>query len=55
MDPLNKEKHFIVTKLEFDEDEKVSLCLIEAVISHREIEIDWINLKDNNKWRQGWK
>ena len=33
--PINKEKHFLISELEFDENDKVIHCLIEAVISHR--------------------
>ena len=31
--PINKEKHFLISELEFDENDKVIHCLIEAVIS----------------------
>ena len=30
--PSSKEKHFLITKLVFDEDDIVTHCLIEAVI-----------------------
>lgn len=53
--PTNKEKHFLVTELEFDEEGKVVHCLIEAVISNRPEPIDWAELKDRNIWLQGWK
>jgi tryptophan-rich hypothetical protein len=32
--PTNKEKHFIVTEIEFDESGAVTSCLIEAVMSN---------------------
>jgi tryptophan-rich hypothetical protein len=31
--PMNKEKHFLVTGLEFDEDDGVVDCVIEAVMN----------------------
>ncbi len=52
--PVNREKHFIVTEVEFGEDGSVARCLIEAVISGREQAIDWRELKDPEHWRQGW-
>jgi tryptophan-rich hypothetical protein len=53
--PSNKEKHFIVTELVLDADENISGCMIEAVHSKREQLIDWRELQDTKKWRQGWK
>jgi tryptophan-rich hypothetical protein len=53
--PLRKEKHFLVTELEFDEEGDVAHCLIEAVISNRSAPIQWRELKNNEKWLQGWK
>ena len=53
--PVRKEKHFIVTEVEFDEDGLVTLCLIEAVISKRATSIDWKDLKDTKVWRTGWQ
>ena len=53
--PLRKEKHFLVTELEFDEEGDVVHCLIEAVISNRSAPIQWRELKNDEKWLQGWK
>ena len=53
--PLRKEKHFLVTELEFDEDGDVVHCLIEAVISNRSEPIQWKELKNSANWLQGWK
>lgn len=50
----NKEKHFIITKVEFDEDKNVIQCIIEAVINNNEYEINWRDLKDKQQWRLGW-
>ncbi len=53
--PQRKEKHFLITELEFDEDGEVVHCLIEAVISKRSEPIDWKALKEDANWLQGWK
>ena len=53
--PTKKEKHFLVTEIEFDEEGIVVSCCIEAVISKRSIPINWHDLKDNNIWVHGWK
>ena len=52
--PRNKEKHFLVTKLNEDELGTVLTCTLEAVISHKEYECDWKELKDNTRWLAGW-
>jgi tryptophan-rich hypothetical protein len=53
--PSNKEKHFIVTELVLYADENISGCMIEALHSKREQLIDWRELQDTEKWRQGWR
>lgn len=55
VDITNKEKHFIITKVEFDEEQKVIACVIEAVMTHNEYNIDWRDLKISDQWRVGWK
>lgn len=55
VNPKNKEKHFLVTEVEFDEDGEAVHCLIEAVISNRAAPIQWCDLKDSSKWLHGWK
>lgn len=55
LNPTNKEKHFIITELEFDENNIATHCLIEAVISNRSQQIDWTKLRDTSQWIQGWK
>lgn len=54
VNPVNKEKHFLVTELEFDQEGNVIHCLIEAVYSKRAATIEWQALKDNKNWLQGW-
>jgi tryptophan-rich hypothetical protein len=53
--PKNKEKHFLVAEIEFDEDGLVTECQLEAVISNKSYDIDWTELKNTEKWLQGWK
>ena len=53
--PARKEKHFVVTEIAYDADFTVVHCLIEAVISNRAESIDWQELKNQDKWLQGWK
>ena len=55
VNPLNREKHFMVTDVEFDEEGVVIACLIEAVLSKRATSIEWQDLKDSEQWLQGWK
>lgn len=53
--PVNKEKHFVVTDVEFDEEQRVIGCVIEAVMSKRSAPIDWHDLHDTSRWLVGWK
>ncbi|MBQ4812722.1 TIGR02450 family Trp-rich protein [Pseudoalteromonas luteoviolacea] len=53
--PAHKEKHFIVTSVDFDEEGHVIECIIEAVMTHREQDINWRDLKDAKVWKMGWK
>ena len=53
--PVKKEKHFLVTKVDFDEGGEIVHCIIEAVISSRSEPIDWAELKNGTNWLQGWK
>ncbi len=52
--PSNKEKHFIITEVDYDENSKVTRCVIQAVYSHNEYEINWRDLKQPHLWRIGW-
>ncbi|HAS6378084.1 TPA: TIGR02450 family Trp-rich protein [Vibrio vulnificus] len=53
--PFNREKHFLLSEVEFDEDGSVLVCKVEAVLSNKEYSINWVELKDQSKWLQGWK
>ena len=55
VNPINKEKHFIIIEIEFDENNNVIYCLIEAVISNRAQPINWAELTESEHWQQGWK
>ena len=52
--PVKKEKHFMITEVEFEEGEVIR-CLIEAVMTKREEAINWRELTDNQHWLPGWK
>ena len=54
VDPVRREKHFVVTEVEYDEEQNVVACTLEAVLSKRETPIDWRELTDRSRWRQGW-
>ena len=52
---LNKEKHFIITEVEFDFKGNIVFCMIEAIISRRSEKLDWEELKNQANWLQGWQ
>ena len=54
LDVINKEKHFVITTVNFDDDKNVTECVIEAVINNKEYEINWRDLKNSELWRLGW-
>lgn len=53
--PVKKQKHFLITELELDEDGAVESCTLEAVLTKESKLIDWRALKDPERWLQGWK
>ena len=53
--PLNKEKHFIVVKVNLDEQDLISTCILEALINKLEIVINWQCLQDQETWLTGWQ
>jgi tryptophan-rich hypothetical protein len=53
--PINKDKHFIIVEVEYDEDAVVVACVIEALMSKKITQIDWRDLQDSDKWQQGWQ
>ncbi|MBH0058238.1 TIGR02450 family Trp-rich protein [Pseudoalteromonas sp. SWXJZ94C] len=52
---INKEKHFIIVSVDYDEDDNVIECITEAIISKSQYPISWRDLKDAKNWLQGWK
>lgn len=55
VDVFNKEKHFVITHIEYDEDHKVIECLIQAVMTKNDYPINWRDLKDSQQWKLGWQ
>lgn len=53
--PLHKEKHFLISEVEYDEEGVVIHCELEAILSKRSTTIVWRDLKDSRQWLQGWK
>lgn len=51
----NREKHFVINKVEFDEDQNVIECVITAVINNKEYAINWRDLKQPTLWKFGWQ
>ncbi|MBM5573020.1 MULTISPECIES: TIGR02450 family Trp-rich protein [Deefgea] len=51
-----REKHFIVVKVETDPDDaqKVEHVTLEAVLSKRHFTLHWSALTDETQWRVGW-
>ena len=50
-----KERHFIVSRLQRADDEPILSCELEAIINNNVYEIDWQQLKDSSLWIMGWK
>jgi tryptophan-rich hypothetical protein len=55
--PVNKEKHFLVTKLIEPENEcdPLEWIELEAIYSKRIVLMNWRELKNQDNWLQGWK
>jgi len=52
---IHKQKHFLIVDVEYDEDQLVIDCQIQAIMTKVTSAIDWRELKDTNIWLQGWK
>lgn len=53
--PVNKEKHFLIVRVVFDDANlNIEECVIEAIYSKRQRNIDWRELKDEEHWKTGW-
>lgn len=57
VNPINREKHFIVTRVVQPEhpDEPVEWIDLQAVLSKRTQTLRWQVLLDSEAWQQGWK
>ena len=55
VEPKNKEKHFLVVEVDYDEEGIVIDCLLEAVMSRRKTAVNWRDLTNSDHWKQGWK
>ncbi len=53
--PVDREKHFVVAEVVVQESGSVDFIVLEAIISRRPIQLDWRDLRDSQKWLQGWK
>ena len=57
VNPINREKHFIVTRVVQPEhpDEAIEWIDLQAVLSKRTQTLRWQVLLDSEEWWQGWK
>ena len=54
--PERKEKHFMVTKLYWDEEKQLVVNVdLEAVMTKNIYNLSPEDLKSKDKWMQGWK
>jgi len=54
--PVNKQKHFIVVATEFDHEQQIVIsCTLEAVMTKNQLTINPKVLQNNQAWLQGWK
>ncbi len=54
--PRDREKHFLVTRVENPETEAhlIERVELEAVLTRRCVNIGWAELTDTTQWLQGW-
>jgi len=55
INPIDKEKHFIVVKLIESDEGIITHCVLESVFSKRQLTFEWKTLKQEDKWTTGWK
>ncbi|MBV1774593.1 TIGR02450 family Trp-rich protein [Burkholderiaceae bacterium DAT-1] len=55
--PVNKEKHFLVTRIvqPDDPDAPITHVELEAIYSGRTRVIEWKSLLEETVWHQGWR
>ncbi len=56
VEPLGKDKHFIVARVHVPDspEEAIEWVEIEAVYSRARSRLEWRELRDTARWRQGW-
>ena len=56
VNPRDREKHFLVTRVIHSKSPATPIqqVVLEAVLTHRRITLDWTELADKQKWLQGW-
>lgn len=54
VEPVRKEKHFLVTAVHEDDAGNPQTVTLEAVHSKRERELPWRDLKNTAQWKAGW-
>ena len=56
VEPVAKQKHFLVTKVMLPElpDGRIEWIEIEAVNTRATARLHWRELRNEAKWRQGW-
>ena len=47
--PVEKEKHFLITEVELDEEGAINHCLMEAVLTRRCFPIGWRELRNSSE------
>lgn len=55
VEPNQKERHFMVTKIIRAENEEIIACELEAVINKKSYEMNWQELKGTKVWKMGWE
>ncbi len=45
----------MITTVEFNEEQQVINCVIEALMTKNEYSIDWRDLKSKENWLMGWR
>lgn len=54
-EPVNREKHFLVSDVLCDEEGVVLEVELQAVLTRRCQRMAWQALQDANAWKMGWK
>ena len=55
VNPVNRERHFVVRSVNRDSNNRIVSCEIEAVINGNCYDLDWRRLKDSDHWIPGWR